>query len=155
MVPVPSMMPSTSEKTLAPAAIAAARRDELAGGYLIEEEVRSRLAIDPETLVRWRKERKILAIWHTPRKPYLFPPCQFVGAQLLPEIETLLMMREVVGSDRSGWSMVEWLLTPHVLLNDQRPADLLESNPDRVVAAAKVEFSEFSRDRERHIISVI
>ena len=141
MAPAPYMISSNAEESLAPAAIAAVRRDELARGYLVEEEVRSLLAIDHETLVRWRKARKILAVWYAPGKRYLYPPYQLVGGHLLPEIATLLATRETAGPDRSGWSTVEWLLSPHVLLKNQRPAEILQSAPDRVIAALRAEFA--------------
>lgn len=142
------MMPSAAKESLAPAAMAAARRDALAHGYLIEEEVRSRLAIAHETLVRWRKARKILAVWYMPGKRYLYPPYQFVGARLLPEIAALLVLRQAIGPDRSGWAIVEWLLSPHVLLEDQSPAEILQFTPNRVIAAARAEFLGFSRGGE-------
>ena len=33
--------------------------------------------------------------------------------------------------------VVEWLLSPHVLLEDQCPAEILQFTPNRVIAAAR------------------
>ncbi len=130
------------EEPITLAAVAAKRRAALARDYFVEDYVQRRLGIDPEMLVQWRKASKILAVWHGPEQRYLYPPFQFAGNRLLDEIATLLSLRGAVGADRSGWSAVEWLLAPHVLLDGQRPADVLRSNPDSVVAAAEVEFME-------------
>lgn len=65
---------------------------------------------------------------------------------MLKELATLVSMRGALGTDRSGWSTVEWLLVPHVLLGGQRPAEVLQASPARVLAAAQIEFSELSRD---------
>lgn len=46
------------------------------------------------------------------------------------------------GSTGSGWSEVEWLMTPHALLEAQRPVELLSFDPAKVLSAAEVEFIE-------------
>lgn len=140
-------MPSpTAAQPLTPAASAAARRVELARGYLTASDVQTRLGISHDILVQWRKAGFLLAVWHAPERRYLYPPYQFVGAHLLEEIATLLAMHRAIGADRSGWSTVEWLLVPHVLIDDQRPAEILQSDPARVLSAAQIEFSELLRD---------
>jgi hypothetical protein len=37
---------------------------------------------------------------------------------------------------RTGWGLVAWLVTPHDSLGGARPVDLLDGDPDAVVAAA-------------------
>lgn len=126
-----------------PAGIAAARRSTLARSYFVDGEVQRRLSIDEATLVQWRKAGRILAVWHAPERRYLYPPYQFNGDNLVDEIERLLSLRGGVSQDRSGWAIVEWLHVPHVLLNGQRPCEILASETKRVIAAAKIEFCGF------------
>jgi hypothetical protein len=38
--------------------------------------------------------------------------------------------------ERTGWALVAWLVSPQDALGGARPVDLLETNPDAVVAAA-------------------
>lgn len=118
----------------------------MAHDYLTASDVQRRLGISRDTLVQWRNASILLAVWHAPERCYLYPPYQFVGDHLLEEIATLLDMRRAIGADRSGWSTVEWLLVPHVLIDDQRPAEILQSDPARVLSAAQIELSELLRD---------
>jgi hypothetical protein len=37
---------------------------------------------------------------------------------------------------RTGWALVEWLVSPQEALGGARPVDLLDTDPDAVVAAA-------------------
>lgn len=140
------MLLPASAQPLTLAASAAARRIELARDYLTASDVQTRLGIEHGTLVHWRKAGILLAVWHAPKRSYLYPPYQFVGDHLLEEIATLLSMRKAIDADRSGWSTVEWLLVPHVLIDDRRPAEILQCDPARVLSAAQIEFSELSRD---------
>ena len=133
-----------TEESLTLAAVAAARRAALAREFFSDEDVKKQLGIDHQTLMTWRKSRKILSVWHAPERRYLHPPFQFVSNHLLEEIATLLRLRQPIGHDRSGWSSVEWLLSPHVLLDDHRPAEILQSEPSRVVTAAQIESSDLA-----------
>jgi hypothetical protein len=41
-------------------------------------------------------------------------------------------------SERTGWALVAWLVSPHDALGGARPVDLLDADPDAVLAAAAV-----------------
>ncbi|WP_234412670.1 hypothetical protein [Stenotrophomonas sp. SAU14A_NAIMI4_8] len=50
--------------------------------------------------------------------------------------------REVDGLRRTtGWGEAEWFLSSNVLLDDAAPADVLATDPVRVLQAARTEFA--------------
>ncbi len=97
---------------------------------------------------RYRGEGQLLGVWIQPEQAYRFPPWQFAGGQLKPQVRHLLTLlrNEVSGvanpGDTAGWLEIEWLYAPHVLLDGRTPASLMDSDPDRVVRAARVEFMD-------------
>lgn len=100
---------------------------------------------------RYRKEGRLLGVWIQPERAYRYPPWQFAGGQLKPLVRHLLTLlrNEVSGvatpGDTAGWLEIEWLYAPHVLLDGSTPASLMDSDPDRVVEAARVEFTDEAR----------
>jgi hypothetical protein len=42
----------------------------------------------------------------------------------------------------TGWVELEWFISPHVLLDGATPAEILVTAPNRVLAAAELEFGE-------------
>lgn len=122
-------------------AAAARRRAELARDYLLEADVLAILGIDHEALIKLRRTRKLLAVWHQPDNCYLYPPYQFNEAGVIAEVEPLLICL-FEGSTGSGWSEIEWLMAPHALLEAQTPAALLPFEPAGVLKAAEAEFKE-------------
>lgn len=42
----------------------------------------------------------------------------------------------------TGWGEVEWFLSPHVLLDDRPPCEVLGESPKSVLEAARVEYVE-------------
>ena len=100
---------------------------------------------------RYRKEGKLLGAWIQPKRAYRYPPWQFAGGQLKPQVRSLLTLlrNEVSGvatpADTAGWLEIEWLYAPHVLLDGRSPASLMDSDPDRVVEAARIEFMDETR----------
>jgi hypothetical protein len=97
-----------------------------------------------KALTTLRRARKILAVWHPPENRYLYPPFQFNEADVISEVAPLLAYLHNVSSG-SGWSEIEWFVTPHALLGAQTPAEVLPCDPASVLDAATIEFSE---DRE-------
>jgi len=76
------------------AAKAAAFRSELARSYLSGQEVQSILRVDVATLTAWRKERRLLAVWHRAADEWLYPDFQFDDGALIKEIPDLLLVYE-------------------------------------------------------------
>jgi hypothetical protein len=122
-------------------ALAARRRAELAASYLAEEDVLRHLEIDHNELAALRVRREILAAWHVPEKRFVYPPFQFSAVGIISELAPLLAHLRA-GSSGSGWSEIEWFITPHALLEAHAPADALLVDPARVLKAAEAEFSE-------------
>lgn len=119
----------------------ACRRAELAQSWLAEADVLARLGIGQETFAVWRKDRKLLAVWHAPENRYRYPPCQFNDIGLLPEMEPLLGYLGR-GVSRSGWEEVEWLYANNPFLDGQRPADVLPNQPALVLDVAREQLTE-------------
>lgn len=122
-------------------AVSAQRRTQLAKDFLLEVDVLTKLDVDQEALAALRRARKILAVWQAPESRYVYPPFQFDDVGIIAGLELLLLyLRE--GSSGSGWSEIEWLMTPHALLEARAPADLLPLDPNKVLGAAETEFSK-------------
>lgn len=96
-----------------------------------------------------RREGLLLGVWLPSEQAYRFPPWQFTAdGQPLAQLQALLQeLRGPGGMDTqdrltSGWGEVEWLLTPHALLDGHSPAEVLPNDPARVLAVAQEEFRE-------------
>lgn len=100
----------------------------------------ARLGVDLDTLDEWRRRRLVLAVWHAPERQYLYPPFQFSNVGPLREMPPLLGYLNH-GVNASGWAEIEWLYTPHALLDGQPPAEILLHDPIRVLDAAHQEFT--------------
>lgn len=76
-----------------------------------------------------------------PEDRYLYPPCQFDGATLIPEMESLLgyLDYDVTGS---GWDEIEWLYAGNAYLDARRPADVLPEAPSEVLKVAQQQLTE-------------
>jgi transcriptional regulator with XRE-family HTH domain len=81
---------------------------------------------------RWHSEGRIVGVpWHGRT---LYPAFQFRDGRPSPAVEraaTILRDRGL-----SGWALALWFLTPSGWLWDRRPVDLLDEDPERVLAAA-------------------
>lgn len=121
---------------------AAARRAELAQTYLPSSAVQSTLSVDAITLAAWRKERRLLAVWHEPAKQWLYPDFQFDHEGLIEQMPRLLSVFDHYYSHiwNNTWSIVEWFMSPHLLLDGARPMEVMAKNPKQVLRIAQVEF---------------
>lgn len=99
-----------------------------------------------------RKSGRLLGVYVTePNHDYRYPIWQFQpdGQPVILFAEILSIVREYgiyLNNDRrtTGWGEVEWFLTPHVLLNGECPAEVLQNYPQAVFEAARIEFVEAS-----------
>lgn len=98
---------------------------------------------------RLRRAGQLLGAWDPNERAYRYPPWQFDdNGKPVPQVQIILkLLREnggVIdgGCRTSGWNEVEWHLSHLVLLDDRTPAYMLRDDPDRVVAAARIEFVE-------------
>ena len=124
-------------------AMAAARRTELSRNWATAEDL-------GEGATEMRKSGQLLGVYLTDPQPhYRFPAWQFQqdGWPVAHFSEMLRIMRDHGGyldkhRSPTGWSEVEWFLTPHVLLNGECPAEVLAHDPQAVVEAARMGFIE-------------
>ena len=132
----------SSSSSVAEAA-AARRRAELSSSWPTAEQV-GQLATE------LRKSGQLLGVCVTePHHDYRFPIWQFQrdGQPVFHFAEILNILREhgiYLNNDlrTTGWGEVEWFLTPHVLLNGESPAEVLQQDPQAVLEAARMEFIE-------------
>jgi hypothetical protein len=83
---------------------------------------------------RLRQRGKLLGV-QFPLEPNIrHPLCQIADGKLLPVVAELLAVLPI-GSG-SGWLRAFWMHAPNDNLDGRRPADLMGTKPDLVVAAA-------------------
>ncbi|MDY7092423.1 MAG: antitoxin Xre/MbcA/ParS toxin-binding domain-containing protein [Acidobacteriota bacterium] len=88
---------------------------------------------------RWKQEGRVFTVPH--RGQQLWPGFQFdTDGQPLTVIEDVLGIFE--GSGVSPWAMALWFTGPSGWLDGRRPVDLLESEAEAVVEAARLETAE-------------
>jgi len=81
---------------------------------------------------RWHSEGRIVGVpWHGRT---LYPAFQFRDGRPRPAVERAAAILHDRGL--SGWALALWFLTPSGRLWDRRPVDLLDEDPEGVLAAA-------------------
>jgi hypothetical protein len=90
-----------------------------------------------------RAQGRLLGVWVDAERGFRHPDCQFDGDQVLDVMAGLLAL--LPPGRGSGWSQAEWLYSPHALLDGRPPAELLATDPARVLAAARHESAEDTR----------
>lgn len=142
---IEAMMPTTVPT--APAVLQA-RRNSAARSALIEEfglltsadvaEINQSQAENRSALAsRWKGEGRIFAVRHGGRD--YFPGFQFAGdGKPRPVVAEVL---GALGGDR-GWETALWFLAANGYLDDRRPVDLLDGDPEAVAEAARHEAAE-------------
>jgi hypothetical protein len=86
----------------------------------------------PTTAIRrWAAQGKLLAVPVAGLDHY---PGFVFGSDSRPR--PVLAQVAAALSGRTGWALVAWLVSPQDVLGGGRPVDLLDTDPDRVVAAA-------------------
>jgi hypothetical protein len=86
---------------------------------------------------RWREQRRLFSL--TIGFRHRFPAFQFDGRGQPLEVISLVLA-ELAPHRQSfdhGWETALWLASGNEALAGERPVDLLSSNPDAVVAAAR------------------
>jgi len=126
-------------------------RAELARGWLdsatLATHLHSQAKNKSQLASRYRKQGRLLGVWDRPRKRYLYPPWQIKNGQPLHQVKDLLALirgaHGIAGDwDTSGWEEAGWFYAPLRLLEGKRPADLMASDADRVLDAARREFQD-------------
>lgn len=126
------------------ASAALAKRIRLAESYLTARDAQRLLGVDAVTLSSWREEKRILAVWHEPVDAYLYPDFQFNQNGLIEQIPELLSCfdRYLGHVWKSTWLIVEWFISPHLLLDGNTPAEALALDPQLVLEVGREDLLE-------------
>lgn len=122
-------------------------RRSASADWLDAASVAVRLGMVPGEITALRKAGELLAVWLPSDQRFLYPTWQFdERGSPVPEVVALLaLLRSPNGMDigvpSTGWGEVEWFISYHVLLDGLSPAQVLGSDPARVLAIAEEEFS--------------
>jgi len=122
-------------------------RRRASADWLDAASVAARLGKIPGEVTALRKAGELLAVWLPSDRRFLYPTWQFdERGKPIPEVVALLaLLRSPIGMGiglpSTGWGEVEWFLSCHVLLGGLSPAQVLASDPARVLATAHDEFA--------------
>lgn len=99
----------------------------------VADQAHSRAANRSALASRWHTEGRIVTVpW---RGRTLYPAFQFRDGRPLPLIGPVASALRNRGLD--GWPLALWFATPSGWLHDRRPVDLLDTDPEEVLAAAE------------------
>lgn len=122
-------------------------RRQVSADWLDAASVAVRLGKTPDEVKALRKAGKVLAAWLPSDQRFLYPTWQFdKQGNFIPEVSELLTLLRSpngmgIGLPSTGWGEVEWFISYHVLLEGLSPAEVLVSDPSRVLAIAQEEFA--------------
>jgi hypothetical protein len=94
-----------------------------------------------DDLERWTSEGRMLSVQHEGVVYFalfalnpadLYRPCPAVA-------DAVRILSEVLDRERNSWGIASWFLGVNSFLDDQRPADLLGTDPEWVTEAAQDE----------------
>lgn len=145
LVDPPAAAPAAVPVRITPAEAAKRKRDAfLDRNWPTSKDIGLQLGSDESGAARraadLRARGQLLGAWSSRSRTYVHPDCQFDEAhQLRPVMRDLLALLPTEGDD-GGWRRVFWLYGSREALDDQAPADLLGSAPERVLALAREEF---------------
>ncbi len=96
----------------------------------------SNLSVQPN---KWKRNREIFAIQHG-REDYL--PLYGLNSEDHRPRKEMTEILKIFGDAKDGWSLAFWFAALNSFLDDERPQDVLATDPERVIAAAKDEMAE-------------
>lgn len=91
---------------------------------------------------KWKREKRIFAITHNGTDYFpLYGLDEARSYRPLSQLKDVIMVLESV---KDTWQMAYWFMSENSWLASRRPLDLLRTDPDRVLEAAREEVSEIS-----------
>ena len=96
----------------------------------------SNLSVQPN---KWKRNREIFAIQHG-REDYM-PLYGLDSGDHRPRKEMAEILN-IFGDAKDGWGLAFWFAGLNSFLDDERPQDVLATDPEQVIAAAKDEMAE-------------
>lgn len=91
---------------------------------------------------KWKREKRIFAITHNGTD--YFPLYGLDEARSYRPLSQLKEVIMVLESAKDAWQMAYWFMSENSWLASKRPQDLLRTDPNRVLEAAREEVSEIS-----------
>ncbi len=91
-----------------------------------------------EQLNDWQRNGQIFAIEN--EGEVYWPIYAFSQGEACPS-KTMTTVLKIFGNTKSGWNLAFWFAGLNSFLDDERPQDLLETNPLGVIDAAKDELN--------------
>ena len=122
--------------------LVAARKAVLASGdWLNAAELAQLAGLSPRNPSaqpnKWKKQGQIFAIHHNGVD--YFPGYGLDPDNAFRPLKALAGILLVLAPHKDGWGMAYWFMSANGFLGGQRPQDLLRTDPDRVLAAARDE----------------
>ena len=96
-----------------------------------------------QQLNAWRDRNEIFSI-QDGTDGELFPVFAFDRNRDLQVFEAIPQILQIFGDKLSRWGIASWFIAACSYLDDQSPKDLIEEDPDWVIAAARDEIDEVS-----------
>src|SRR5664279_6531996 len=96
----------------------------------------SNLSVQPN---KWKRNREIFAIQHG-REDYL--PLYGLDPRDHRPRKEMAEILKIFGDAKEGWGLAFWFAGLNSFLDDKRPQDVLATDPEQVIAAAKDEMAE-------------
>jgi hypothetical protein len=106
------------------------------GSFLSPVEISHLIGCSKAQLNGWQHDGRIFAIEDGGN--VYFPLYAFSQGETHPSL-TVSTVLKIFGDTKSGWVVALWFAAANSFLNDERPQDVLATDPQRVVAAAKNE----------------
>lgn len=91
---------------------------------------------------KWKREKSIFAIRHNGID--YFPSYGLDATAGYRPLKDLATVMRVFGDRKDGWGLAYWFMSPNGFLGGKRPQDLLLTEPQRVIDAAKDELEEIA-----------
>ena len=91
----------------------------------------------------WKDRREIFSI-QDGTEGELFPAFAFNSIRGLQASEAIPRVLEIFGDMLSDWGIAAWFIAGSSYLDGEPPKDLVEGNPNRVIAAARDEMNVVS-----------
>ena len=93
-------------------------------------------------LERWKAERRIFSVAHDGAEYFpLFALDPADGYRPYPAVAAAMRILSEIMDGRDGWGLGSWFVGVNGYLDAQRPEDLLASDPEWVIEAAKDEIN--------------
>lgn len=109
------------------------------GDFLSLAQTAQLLGVPPTNLDEWEAEGLVFSIHHAGSS--LFPKYAFqANAEHRPEPD-LKVILAVLRTTKSEWGIAFWFASSNVFLGSKRPQEMLWSNADKVLLAARDEVS--------------